>query len=69
MSCGAWVTTKSSATAASRDTTNNRMELMAAIVGLEALRTPCQVVLVTDSQYVRQGHHPVAAKLEAQKTG
>ena len=37
------------------DTTNNRMELMAAIVGLEALRKPCQVVLVTDSQYVRQG--------------
>ncbi len=37
------------------DTTNNRMELMAAIIGLEELRSPCQVVLVTDSQYVRQG--------------
>ena len=37
------------------DTTNNRMELMAAISALEALREPCEVVLSTDSQYVRQG--------------
>ena len=37
------------------DTTNNRMELMAAIAALEALREPCAVVLHTDSQYVRQG--------------
>ena len=37
------------------DTTNNRMELMAAIAALEALREPCDVVLHTDSQYVRQG--------------
>lgn len=37
------------------DTTNNRMELMAAIAALEALREPCEVVLHTDSQYVRQG--------------
>lgn len=36
-------------------TTNNRMELMAAIAALEALRGPCTVVLHTDSQYVRQG--------------
>jgi ribonuclease HI len=36
-------------------TTNNRMELMAAIMALEALRAPCDVVLSTDSQYVRQG--------------
>lgn len=36
-------------------TTNNRMELMAAIVALEALKEPCEVVLSTDSQYVRQG--------------
>lgn len=36
-------------------TTNNRMELMAAISALEALREPCDVVLHTDSQYVRQG--------------
>lgn len=33
-------------------TTNNRMELMGAIVGLEALRRPCTVTMVTDSQYV-----------------
>ncbi len=36
-------------------TTNNRMELMAAISALEALREPCAVVLYTDSNYVRQG--------------
>ncbi|MDO6681105.1 MULTISPECIES: ribonuclease HI [unclassified Oceanobacter] len=38
-----------------RNTTNNRMELMAAIRGLEALTRPCDVVLTTDSQYVKQG--------------
>lgn len=37
------------------DTTNNRMELMAAIEGLKALKQPCEVLLTTDSQYVRQG--------------
>ncbi len=37
------------------DTTNNRMELMAAIMALETLTRPCQVRLRTDSQYVRQG--------------
>jgi ribonuclease HI len=36
-------------------TTNNRMELMAAIMALEALKEPCEVILTTDSQYVRQG--------------
>lgn len=36
-------------------TTNNRMELMAAIEGLRALTEPCEVLLTTDSQYVRQG--------------
>ena len=40
---------------AERDTTNNRMELMAAISGLEALKKPAVVDLTTDSQYVRQG--------------
>lgn len=38
-----------------RLTTNNRMELMAAIVALETLTTPCDVTISTDSQYVRQG--------------
>ena len=36
-------------------TTNNRMELMAAIVALETLSEACTIVLHTDSQYVRQG--------------
>ncbi len=36
-------------------TTNNRMELTAAIAGLEALTRPCRVALYTDSQYVRDG--------------
>lgn len=38
-----------------RQTTNNRMELMAAIEGLKALTRPCSVTLTTDSQYVRKG--------------
>lgn len=33
-------------------TTNNRMELMGVIVGLEALKRPCKVKVITDSQYV-----------------
>ena len=37
------------------DTTNNRMELMAAIAGIEALRRACSVQVTTDSQYVRRG--------------
>lgn len=37
------------------ETTNNRMELMAAIQGLRALNESCQVDLTTDSQYVRNG--------------
>jgi ribonuclease HI len=36
-------------------TTNNRMELMAAIAALEALKRPCVVELHTDSQYLRLG--------------
>jgi len=36
-------------------TTNNRMELMAVISGLEALTRPCSVRLVTDSRYVMDG--------------
>ncbi len=37
------------------ETTNNRMELMAAIEGLSALRETCEVTITTDSQYVRKG--------------
>src|SRR5215813_10536069 len=36
-------------------TTNNRMELMAAIKCLEALREPCEVEVVTDSEYLKNG--------------
>lgn len=38
-----------------RSTTNNRMELLAAIMALEALKAPCAVDLSTDSQYVQKG--------------
>jgi ribonuclease HI len=38
-----------------RETTNNRMELMGAIMALEALREPCAVTLYTDSTYVMKG--------------
>lgn len=37
------------------DTTNNRMELTAALEGLKALKRACQVTLTTDSEYVRKG--------------
>jgi len=40
---------------AEAETTNNRMELLAAIHALEALKRPCRVKLTTDSQYVRKG--------------
>jgi ribonuclease HI len=36
-------------------TTNNRMELRAAIEGLRALKRPCRVTVVTDSEYLRNG--------------
>lgn len=40
---------------AEAETTNNRMELTAALEGLKALKEPCRVILTTDSQYVRKG--------------
>lgn len=40
---------------AEENTTNNRMELLAVIRGLEALTCPCEVELVTDSEYVGKG--------------
>ena len=46
-------------------TTNNRMELMAAIAGLEALKRPCTVRLTTDSRYVQQGIEQWLAKWRA----
>ncbi|MBQ8599910.1 MAG: ribonuclease HI [Clostridia bacterium] len=38
--------------AAEPDTTNNRMELLAAIMGLEQLKEPCKVTLISDSKYL-----------------
>ncbi|PWL04613.1 ribonuclease HI, partial [Candidatus Liberibacter asiaticus] len=38
-----------------KETTNNRMELMAAIKALTALKYPCKVLLYTDSSYVHKG--------------
>jgi len=43
------------ASGAERHTTNNRMELQAVIEGLSALKRPCQVELITDSEYVARG--------------
>ena len=40
---------------AERETTNNRMELMAAIKALESLKESCEVELYTDSQYLQKG--------------
>ena len=37
------------------ETTNNRMELTAAIEGLRALKEPCEVEVITDSEYVKNG--------------
>src|SRR5436190_19443218 len=47
-------------------TTNNRMELMAAIAGLEALKRPWRIQLYTDSQYLRDG---ITRLLPAWKAG
>lgn len=38
-----------------KETTNNRMELTAAVKGLEALKEPCRVDLYTDSEYLKNG--------------
>ena len=46
-------------------TTNNRMELLAAIRGLQALNEPCEVRLVTDSTYLRDGITSWIAKWKA----
>jgi ribonuclease HI len=48
-------TTEKMISGAEEISTNNQMELMAAIQGLEQLKKPVRVILTTDSQYVRQG--------------
>ena len=45
---------KKTASGYQADTTNNRMELSAAVYALEALKEPCFVTLVTDSQYLKK---------------
>ena len=40
---------------AEKDTTNNRMELLAAINALKTLKQSCKIVIYTDSQYVQKG--------------
>ncbi len=40
---------------AARQTTNNRMEMTAAIQGLRSLKEPCRVTVLTDSQYLKNG--------------
>jgi len=50
-----WNGTEKELSGNERDTTNNRMELLAAIRGLEALTRPVTVNLYTDSQYVQNG--------------
>jgi len=50
-----WKGTEKELSGGELDTTNNRMELMAAIQGLENLKRPMHVVLTTDSTYVKDG--------------
>ena len=52
-----------------KKTTNNRMELMAVIVGLEALTRPCEVEVISDSKYVTDAfnQHWVEKELEDQR--
>ena len=47
--------TEKAISGADADTTNNRMEMMAAISALELLKRPCKVDLTTDSSYVKDG--------------
>jgi ribonuclease HI len=48
------------------ETTNNRMELAAVIEGLSALKRPCRVELITDSQYVAKGISQWLARWKSQ---
>jgi ribonuclease HI len=50
-----WGETEKELWGGERQTTNNRMELMAVIMALEALRRPTCIEIVTDSQYVKRG--------------
>ena len=50
-----WGSAERELSGAEVDTTNNRMELRAVIAGLSALKEPCAIRVVTDSQYVQRG--------------
>jgi ribonuclease HI len=50
-----WGATEKELSGGERETTNNRMELMAAIKALEAVKRPVPIDLVTDSEYVKNG--------------
>lgn len=50
-----WGETEKTLCGGERETTNNRMELMAVIVALETMKRPTCVEIVTDSQYVKRG--------------
>lgn len=52
---GAQVVKERELSGGERDTTNNRMELMAAIMALEALKRPTTITITTDSAYVKNG--------------
>jgi ribonuclease HI len=45
--------------------TNNKMEMMGAIRGLQALKEPCEVEVITDSQYLQRGMTEFLAKWKA----
>ena len=53
--CSPSASMKRSCVAGKGETTNNRMELQAAIAALNTLKRPCEVQLYTDSQYVKGG--------------
>ena len=50
-----WMNTEKELFGGEPSTTNNRMELLAVIEGLRALKKPCRVTVYTDSQYVQKG--------------
>ena len=50
-----WLNTERELFGGEPSTTNNRMELLAVIEGLRALKKPCRVAVYTDSQYVQKG--------------
>jgi ribonuclease HI len=50
-----WGTTEKELCGGERETTNNRMELMAVIAALESLKRPTGIEVTTDSQYVKRG--------------